>query len=182
MAKFLSSVVIVCAALSVQAQEAAVLTAADTSDEVAVESVAEDTAVEAGPDSPEEAAEAAVPGLLVLEAADISLDEYIWTYRPIVIFADAPADPRFREQIKLLQERPEALIERDVIVIIDSDPAARSAVRMKLRPRGFQLTLIGKDGRVNLRKPFPWDVREISRAIDKWPLRQDEIRAGGLGE
>ncbi|MEM9709036.1 MAG: DUF4174 domain-containing protein [Pseudomonadota bacterium] len=41
------------------------------------------------------------------------------------------------------------------------------------------LTLIGKDGTVKLRKPRAWDVRELSRSIDKMPLRQDEIRRGG---
>jgi hypothetical protein len=39
--------------------------------------------------------------------------------------------------------------------------------------------IMGKDGEVELRKPRPWDVREISRTIDKMPLRQQEIRAGG---
>ena len=38
------------------------------------------------------------------------------------------------------------------------------------------LVLIGKDGSVYLRKPFPWSVREIGRSIDKMPLRQQEIR------
>lgn len=49
-------------------------------------------------------------------------------------------------------------------------------MRQRLRPRGFMLVLIGKDGGVKLRKPVPWDVREISRSIDKFPLRQQEIR------
>jgi hypothetical protein len=71
-----------------------------------------------------------------------------------------------------------SLALRDVIVITDTDPAARSALRRELRPRGFNLVLIDKDGRVNLRKAEPWDVREISRQIDKMPLRQEEIRAG----
>lgn len=38
------------------------------------------------------------------------------------------------------------------------------------------LTLMGKDGNVKLRKPFPWHVREITRSIDKMPMRQREIR------
>ena len=38
------------------------------------------------------------------------------------------------------------------------------------------LALIDKDGGVKLRKPFPWDVREITRSIDKMPLRQQELR------
>ncbi len=122
--------------------------------------------------------------LEVLNAADVSLTDFLWLKRPVVVFADTPADPRFTEQLELLLARPEELIARDVVVLTDTDPDARSEVRLKLRPRGFQLTLIAKDGTVNLRKPAPWDVREITRAIDKWPLRQDEIRTekAGLGE
>lgn len=115
-------------------------------------------------------------GLVPLAAAEVDLDALKWVSRPVIVFADTPADPRFVEQMRLLAARAEALAERDVVVIVDTDPAARSAVRMKLRPRGFQLTVIGKDGGVKLRKPAPWDVREITRAIDKMPLRQDEIR------
>ncbi|MDF0600590.1 DUF4174 domain-containing protein [Psychromarinibacter sp. C21-152] len=122
-----------------------------------------------------------VPVLLVVDATEVTLDDFLWTNRPVVVFADTPADPRFREQMNLLTSRPEPLIARDVVVITDTDPEADSAVRTKLRPRGFQLTLIGKDGDVNLRKPLPWDVREITRAIDKWPLRKEEIRAQGFG-
>jgi len=49
-------------------------------------------------------------------------------------------------------------------------------LRTKLRPRGFMLVLIGKDGGVKLRKPLPWDVRELSRTIDTMPMRQREMR------
>ena len=63
-----------------------------------------------------------------------------------------------------------------MIIITDTDPAARSPLRQELRPRGFGLVLVGKDGRVALRKPAPWDVRELTRSIDKMPLRQQEIR------
>jgi len=66
---------------------------------------------------------------------------------------------------------------RDVVVFVDTDPKARSALRKKLRPRGFMLVLIGKDGGVKLRKPLPWSVRELSRSIDKMPTRQREIEA-----
>ena len=67
-----------------------------------------------------------------------------------------------------------------MVVITDTDPAAKSELRTKLRPRGFMLALIGKDGTVKLRKPFPWDVRELSRTIDKMPLRKQEIRSRAL--
>ncbi len=112
-----------------------------------------------------------------LDGAEIDLDAFQWIARPVVVFADTPADPRFREQVELLEARTEALVDRDVVVIIDTDPSARSDLRRTLRPRGFMLALIGKDGGVKQRKPLPWNVREISRAIDKMPLRKQEIRA-----
>ncbi|MEL7099520.1 MAG: DUF4174 domain-containing protein [Pseudomonadota bacterium] len=104
------------------------------------------------------------------------LDQFKWTHRPVVVFADSPFDPAFTEQMELLRARPEALAERDVVVLVDTDPSEASALRQALRPRGFMMVLIGKDGGVKLRKPSPWDVREISRSIDKMPMRQQEIR------
>ncbi len=117
----------------------------------------------------------------VLDASEVTLDDFRWIARPVVVFADTAADPRFRQQMDLLAARTEELVERDVVVIMDTDPAARTSVRTQLRPRGFMLALIAKDGTVMLRKPFPWDIREITRSIDKLPLRKQEIRdAAGL--
>ncbi len=115
-------------------------------------------------------------GTVIFDAADVDIDDFQWVARPIVIFADSAADPRFRQQMELLAALPDELVTRDVVLITDTDPAAKSALRTKLRPRGFMLALIGKDGGVRLRKPLPWDVRELSRSIDKMPLRQQEIR------
>ena len=127
---------------------------------------AQDTAVERWQAAPE----------VVLEASDLTLEEFEWIARPIIVFADSPADPAFRQQMEYLAERPEALVERDVVVIVDTDPSANSPIRKVLRPRGFQLTLIGKEGGVVLRKPFPWHIREITRSIDKQPIRRQELR------
>ncbi len=110
------------------------------------------------------------------EGAEASLDQFLWTARPIVIFADSPADPRFVEQMRYLSADPAELLVRDVVVLIDTAPKQRSALRDTLRPRGFMLVLIDKDGQVKLRKPAPWTVREITRSIDKWPTRQQELR------
>jgi hypothetical protein len=113
---------------------------------------------------------------VILQAEDVNLSDFSWLKRPLVVFADTPADPRFVEQMGYISERFDALEARDVVVIIDTDPAARTAIRQKLRPRGFGLVLIGKDGVIHLRKPAPWHVREITRAIDKLPVRQQELR------
>ncbi len=96
-----------------------------------------------------------------------------------MIFADSPADPLFAEQMQLLLSRIDDLRLRDVVLIVDTDPSARTAIRQELRPRGFGLVLVSKEGDVELRKPAPWNVRELTRSIDKMPLRQQEIRDGG---
>ncbi len=112
---------------------------------------------------------------IIRPAGDSDLSEFLWVFRPIVVFADNPADPRFTDQIAMLRAEVDRLKERDVVVLTDADPAARSPLRLKLRPRGFMLVLVGKDGTVRLRKPFPWSVREITANIDKTPMRQREV-------
>ncbi|MEM6589790.1 MAG: DUF4174 domain-containing protein [Pseudomonadota bacterium] len=113
---------------------------------------------------------------IVMPGDAVDLDSLIWQNRVLVVFADSPNDPRYIQQIEFLTDRLEDLEERDVIVLTDTAKSEGSALRTKLRPRGFMLAMIGKDGGVYLRKPLPWDVREISRVIDKMPMRQQEMR------
>ena len=70
-------------------------------------------------------------------AEDVVLDDFLWLNRLIVVFANTDRDPNFREQMDLLADRPADLIDRDVIVVTDTNPAQPSALREKLRPRGF---------------------------------------------
>lgn len=116
------------------------------------------------------------PQTLFAPANSVELGDFRWKRRPVVVFADSTNDPAFIEQMELLRSGESELIERDVIVLTDTDPDAQGALRLKMRPRGFMLVLVGKDGGIKLRKPFPWSVREISRSIDKMPMRQREIR------
>jgi hypothetical protein len=108
-------------------------------------------------------------------AADVTIEQFLWDRRPIVIFADTPNDPLFRRQMGWIEADIAALDERDVVVIVDTDPDQRSPVRQRLRPRGFSLVLMDKDGEVKMRKPQPQTVREISRTIDRFPLRRQEM-------
>ncbi|OUS08187.1 hypothetical protein A9Q96_01630 [Rhodobacterales bacterium 52_120_T64] len=103
------------------------------------------------------------------------LAEYKWITRPLVIFADSPFDPRFVLQMEMLAEDPAVLEERDVIVLTDTDVGAYGPLRQRLRPYDFTVVLLDKEGNVVLRKSTPWTPRELSRAIDKLPIRKDEI-------
>ena len=109
---------------------------------------------------------------------DTELSAYQWTHRPVVVFANSNADVNYQRQIRMLEQDIASLIDRDVIILTDTTPASETPLRNALRPRGFALLLIGKDGQVKLRKPFPWSVRELSRAIDKMPLRRQELNGG----
>jgi len=112
---------------------------------------------------------------LVQPGEEADLASFLWHKRPIVVFADSAEDPRFKEQMNRLTSEAEALLERDVVVLTDTTPNPASALRKQLRPRGFMLVLVGKDGGVKLRKPHPWTVRELSRSIDKFQDRLQEV-------
>jgi hypothetical protein len=103
-----------------------------------------------------------------------SLDELQWVARPLVVFADTPEDPRFIQQMRMLEAEPEPLVERNVVILPDADPDANGPLRERLRPRGFGLVLIDVDGRVAQRRPVPTSVREIVNLIDRMPSRRDE--------
>lgn len=113
---------------------------------------------------------------VIVNGASVDLDEFLWLKRPLVIFADTPNDPRFIEQMEIIAERLSVLEERDVVVITDTDPTEQSDLRRRLRPRGFMIVIVGKDGVIQLRKPVPWQVREITRTIDSLPERRQELR------
>lgn len=104
-----------------------------------------------------------------------NIKDFEWAQRPIVIFANSDRDPNFISQMEFLSQDIKALKERDIVVLIDTNPSMPSLLRKKLRPHGFAFILIGKDGQVKLRKPSPWNIREIARVIDKMPIRQQEI-------
>jgi hypothetical protein len=116
----------------------------------------------------EEAPFAPVPAAEVVEA------DLLYIRRPVVVFADTPNDPAFIRQMELLQRSYIELAARDVILIIDTDPATPSALRRKLHPRGFSLVLMDKDWKPSIRKPLPWEGREIVNAIDKMPMARSE--------
>ena len=122
----------------------------------------------AGADEAPETAFAPVPASEVVEA------DLLFTRRPVIVFADSPNDPAYLRQMQLLERYYPQFAARDVILITDTDPANPSALRKKLRPRGFSLVLMDKDWKPMIRKPLPWEGREIVNSIDKMPMARTE--------
>lgn len=107
-------------------------------------------------------------------AEDIDLDDLLWVARPLVVFADTSADPRFSQQMQMIEAGIDVLTDRRVVVLTDTDPDANGPLRTALRPRGFGLVLIDTDGTVIQRRPSPTSVRELSGTIDRLPSRREE--------
>jgi hypothetical protein len=135
--------------------------------------IAQDDAAGDETPAPQVAGKAFAP----IPAADVQLQDFMWVKRPVVVFADSPNDPQYGRQLEALEAGWPALRERDVVVITDTNPdrATMSDVRRELRPRGFSLIWIDKDGEVRLRKPVVWSARELTHAIDKSPIRRQEM-------
>ena len=117
-----------------------------------------------------------------LAPADVDLNALMWVARPLIVFADSPQDPNFQRQMQLLAADPESLVDRQVLVVADTDAQALSDLRRRFRPNGFAILLIDTNGRVLLTRPTPRPVREIAAAVDKSPQRRQELqdrRSGG---
>ncbi|MCW1934239.1 DUF4174 domain-containing protein [Pararhodobacter zhoushanensis] len=119
--------------------------------------------------------EAPVAELRILDAAGIDPASFLWEARIVAVMADTPNDPAFQRQMRDIRDRAEELALRDVVVLFDSDRASGSPLRLRLRPHGFMLAIIEKDGEIKQRRPAPRSVREIASAIDHFPLRRDEM-------
>ena len=91
----------------------------------------------------------------------------IWEKRPVLVFSNSHLDPNLKQQIKMFDSDPNALLSRDVQVFVDDTLEPNSNLRKRFRPKGFLIILIGKDGQIKLRKNTPWSAREITRVIDK---------------
>lgn len=115
----------------------------------------------------------------VMAQEEDPLAQYLWMARPIVIFADTPNDPRLLHQLREIEGSRDLLEERDVVVIVDTEPGPSrfdtTPLRTKFRPHGFNILLIDKDGEVKLRRPSPVTGSQLARMIDRLPLRQQEM-------
>ena len=141
---------------------------------------------EAAADAPPQSSPAAAPAQAAAPVPDPAedpnadpLEKFLWTARPIVIFADNDRDPRLAHQLREIARVQADLDARDAVVIVDTDPGPSrvdtTALRRKFRPHDFNLILIGKDGQVKRRSPQPVSGAQLVRQIDRLPIRLQEM-------
>ena len=131
-----------------------------------------------------------IGGAATMTTAAEPLERYRWQNRIIVVFADLAPRRAFDRQLALLAEDPDALAERDLIVVTTDDdrvgisgakPADPTPTDLRraydVPPDRFAVLLIGKDGGVKLRSDQPVPLADVNALIDTMPMRRREMRS-----
>lgn len=111
----------------------------------------------------------------MLPTAVTDLDAFRWKNRPVLLFAPSPDDPAYVEQSASFIAAAEGLLERDIVVLSDTEPREDGALRRRFDVQGFEVLLVGKDGGVKLRKQTPISAEELFAEIDSMPMRRREM-------
>ena len=123
----------------------------------------------------------------------VSLDQWRWDKRVLVISAPGVDDPSFRSQLEALEGTRAEFSDRDMflVTLLDDErsmagdrPLTREAVarvRAELGIGGgnFAVRLIGKDGGTKLSQDAVVSMDEIYALIDRMPMRRREMRDPG---
>lgn len=123
-------------------------------------------------------------------ASEDPMAEYVWDYRPIIIFAPSKYDQRMLEQVGRFSMHRKEFRDRDVKVIrvagvamfvdgtgVPHGPTLRE--KYGVPNEEFVVILVGKDGGEKMRVAEPTDPRVFYDLIDTMPMRQEEMRREG---
>ena len=117
---------------------------------------------------------AIVPQAGVAAPASDPLAGYRWNHRVVLLFAGAQGRALLETQRHALAAHEAGLSERDMVVLVSSEPGLRRQVDVPAE--GFAAVLVGKDGGVKRRWSNPVGFAELAAIVDAMPMRRDEIR------
>ena len=119
-----------------------------------------------------------------------NMDDYAWSHRPLLVFADDEDSEALAEQRAVLREAADGLDERHMLVVevvgksvkADGLRVATDVDELKKRygvdlSQPLAVLLIGKDTGVKLRRTRPVAMEEVFGLIDSMPMRRQEMRA-----
>ena len=114
------------------------------------------------------------------------LEQHQWEHRLILLFAEAPSQTIYQQQMEQLKADSAGLADRDLRIYSffaqSSQPnmseSAREEIQREYNPReeAFLCILIGKDGGVKARKTNLYPREDIFDLIDSMPMRRAEMR------
>lgn len=123
----------------------------------------------------------------------VDLDElHLWEDRVILLFAQNPKNPKYREMAAELAESTEGVADRDLVIYhlfwerpgLVGDKGVPVEVAKQLQREhavledAFTFILIGKDGSQKMRAEEAVPVKMVFDEIDSMPMRQREMKEG----
>jgi hypothetical protein len=125
-------------------------------------------------------------------AVAAELGDYLWTSRPLLLFAPSDGDPRLVDTVQRIQSSRCDVVDRDMVIgvvvnsgvssldgqAVGADQAQRLRDRYAIDADAFTVVLIGKDGGEKLRVNQVPDLRTIYAVIDGMPMRNREANSG----
>ena len=128
------------------------------------------------------------------EARDVSITDFAWSHRPLVVFGMDEAAEDLATQRQRVEDARAGVAERDMVVFevdgrrgtLDGQPITDASVQRLLDrydppEDGFRVLLVGKDSTVKLRRDEPITMQEVFETIDAMPMRQREMREASDG-
>jgi hypothetical protein len=123
----------------------------------------------------------------------IDLNRYKQKYRLIILFSPSPDNEQYQSFKAQIPNQRDEIIDRDILIFhifetgksrtgesfIDSNSADSLRNRFSIRPGGFTVILIGKDGDEKWRRESLAELGEMLALIDSMPMRQMEMRKRG---
>ena len=120
------------------------------------------------------------------------MDSYLWTNRPLVVFAPRANHPIIFAQRRALVTQMDGLADREMVLIeVAGDGVAVNGhpiptldadglrVRYGMPSDAAAAVLIGKDGGVKLRRNGILTAETLFSTIDAMPMRKREMRERG---
>jgi hypothetical protein len=124
---------------------------------------------------------------------NVDFEPFKWKNRLLLVFAPDSSHPLLQSLQGDISTRKHEVDDRDLVVFeilgvgtskrdgtrLDPHTAASLRKQFDISPKAFSLILVGKDGRVKLRRNDPVKLEEIFRLIDSMPMRQEEMSQKG---
>lgn len=129
-------------------------------------------------------------GSTVASAAE--LGDYLWTSRPLLVFAPSDSDPRLVDTLNRIEASRCEVVDRDMVIgvvvtegtssldgqAIGTDQSHQLMKQYGIEENAFTVVLIGKDGGEKLRVNEVPNLQTIYAVIDGMPMRKREASGG----
>jgi hypothetical protein len=126
-------------------------------------------------------------------ATAAELGDYLWSKRPLLLFAPSDGDPRLVETMNRIAANRCDVVDRDMVIgavvsegtssldgqTIGADQSKGLMKQYAIEENAFTSVLIGKDGGEKLRVNGVPDLRTIYAVIDGMPMRSREAANSG---